>query len=61
MDICAEINKAIQSVPDGACRTILYERYIKLKSWHQIAAIVYYSDKYIIQVLHPKALRAIKR
>ena len=57
----AEIIKAIENIPDSVSRTILYERYINFKKWHQIARTVHYSDKHIIQKLHPKALRYIEK
>lgn len=60
LELRAEINEAIENVSDSVLRTILYERYINLKTWYQISAVVHYSDKHIIQVLHPKALRAVK-
>lgn len=56
----AEIIDAIELVPDNTCRTILFERYINFKQWHQIARVVNYDEKHIIKHLHPKALNYIK-
>ncbi len=55
-NILDEIETAIESVPDSVCRTILRERYLKHKAWWQIANIVHYHEKYVIQDLHPRAL-----
>lgn len=56
-----EIVDVISSVPDSVCRIILFERYINLKKFWQIANSVNYSEKYVIQELHPKALKYIEK
>ena len=61
LTVKTEIIKAIEAVPDSISRVILYERYINLKKWFQIAQCIHFSDKYIIQKLHPKALRYIEK
>ena len=60
-DILDEIEIAIEKVPDSVCRTILRERYLKHKAWWQIANMVHYHEKYVIQELHPLALRYIEK
>ena len=59
-NILDEIESAIENVPDSVCRTILRERYLKHKAWWQIAEKVHYEEKYVIRVLHPRALNFIK-
>ena len=59
-DIKSEIINAISEVPDGMCRTLLYERYINYKKWHQIANRINYSESHTKYVLHNIALRYIK-
>ena len=57
----SEIIDIIESVPNDVCRTILFERYVNFKVWHQIARVVNYDEKYIIQRLHPRALKYIEK
>lgn len=60
LDVKKEIIQAIKQVNDSLYRTILYERYINFKMWYQIAQVVNFSDKHIIQVLHPRALQCVR-
>lgn len=56
LKLCGQINE----LPDEVYITILYERYIKLKSWHQIADSMEYSVKYLFRV-HGAALNEFYR
>ncbi len=55
VDILHEITFLINSVNDLSLRTILFERYINLKKWDEIAKILRYSTRQTIR-LHKKAL-----
>ena len=46
---------------DGVEGTLLYERYINLKSWEQVAEACDMSDKWCRTRLHSNALQIVKR
>lgn len=54
-----EIGKAIKSVNNMECETLLEMRYLSFLSWEQIAAQLNYSQDYIYH-LHRKALALVK-
>ena len=54
-----EVVKTINGVQDGTLSTLLYERYINGKTWEQIAVLMNYTYRRVIQ-LHCKALNAVK-
>lgn len=54
-----EVVKTINGVHDGTLSTLLYERYINGKTWEQIAVLMNYTYRRVIQ-LHGKALNAVK-
>lgn len=54
-----EVVKTINGVQDGTLSTLLYERYINGKTWEQIAVLMNYTYRRVIQ-LHGKALNAVK-
>lgn len=56
VEILQEIEVAINSISDSVCSVILAERYLNHKTWWEIANIVHYHEKYVIQTLHPQAL-----
>jgi hypothetical protein len=58
-DIEREIKTAIDTVKKDDHRLILYERYINLKRWEDIAADNNYSWKWV-HVLHNRALTDVK-
>lgn len=57
--IKVEVIEAISQVPDSTLRTLLIERYINCKTWEQIAVDMHYAYRYVVCLLHPKALEAI--
>ena len=59
-EIQLEIISAIYKVEDIGCRTLLLARYINLKSWGEIAKELSYSDKWVRNTLHPRALKALE-
>ena len=59
-DAKLEIIEKIKTIPESVYRTLLYERYINLKKWYQIAAIINYSESHTKYVLHNIALKYIK-
>lgn len=59
LDLKQEIGDVIDSVPDVDCRLLLEYRYISLKSWEEICAIMNYSWRSIHR-LHQKALELVQ-
>ena len=55
----AEIEKAIGSVENGDCRTLLWKRYILGHTWERIAEEMHYSLQWVFK-LHKKALDSVK-
>lgn len=51
-----DIERVINSVPDAAQSRLLYDRYILLKSWDQIADAIGFDPTYTRGRLHEKAL-----
>lgn len=54
----AEAEKAVERLPDGNCKQILWERYILGKKWADIAEEMCYSEQHIHR-LHKKALEQV--
>ena len=49
------ITKAIETVPDDVCRSVLHMRYAQCRNWSKIAELMRYSEQRIYE-LHGKAL-----
>lgn len=58
-EIKKEILKAINAIDSSVYRTLLINRYIKFKTWEQIAVILDYDYYHVIKHLHPEALEKI--
>lgn len=54
-----EIVSAIWQIDDNTLRKLLFLRYIRFRSWEQIAESMHYSYKHVVHILHPKALQKI--
>ena len=59
LDIQREIKRLIDTVKRDDLRLILYERYINLKKWDNIAGDNDYSERWVHK-LHGQALKSIK-
>ena len=59
MQLKAEIGKAIRSINNMECETLLEMRYLTFLRWEQIASQLDYSQDYIYH-LHRKALGLVK-
>ena len=55
-----EILKAVATIEDERVRILLILRYLKNKTWGEIAEELHYSQQHVIANLHRKALREIK-
>lgn len=51
----ADIEKALEHIPNGCGKDILRERYINGKKWNEITEIMCYSEQHVHR-LHKKAL-----
>ena len=56
-----EVSNAINRVSDPTLRLLLEYRYILFYKWEDIAVELKYSIQHVKQILHPKALKEIKR
>lgn len=55
----AEILKAIGTVKDATLRTLLHQRYVNCKPWHEVAEDIHYSEPRV-HAKHKQALREIR-
>ena len=55
----AEITKAIGTVKDSTLRTLLHQRYVNCKHWHEVAADIHYSEPRT-HSKHKQALKEIR-
>lgn len=51
----------IESVEDPRYRVLLYDRYVNLLSWHQIAKRMGYSEDHVRHDLHSNALQEFNK
>lgn len=55
----AEITKAIGTVKDSTLRTLLHQRYVNCKYWHEVAEAIHYSEQQTSNK-HKQALKEIR-
>ena len=60
VDLKAEVTKRIDEIPDMECRLLLMLRYLNFKTWEEIAEKMGYSDRWVRQELHSRALKSFK-
>lgn len=60
IDLKTEVTKKIDEVPDMECRLLLMLRYLNFKTWEEIAEKMNYSDRWVRQELHSRALKIFK-
>lgn len=58
LDILCEITKAINSVNDLSLRAVLFERYVNLKKWEEIALMLGLCTRQVLN-MHNKAIKEI--
>ena len=59
LDLKEGIKKTIEALENPVHRLILFERYVNLKRWEDIAADNKYEWNYLVYRLHPMALKAV--
>ncbi len=58
-EICNAVIETVNSL-DPRSATILYERYLKNRTWEQVAKSLYYSEPYVKKELHREALEQLQ-
>ena len=56
-----EIIIAIEKVPDGTLRTLLFLRFVNYKTWEQVASQMNYSYSNILHNLYPEAVEQLQK
>ena len=54
-----EVETVILSVEDPIRSRVLYDRYVQLMTWDEIAEDIHYSREHVISVIHSRALQDV--